>query len=341
MISSGQPALLSAAGILAALLAGCSPQLDNRKNLEASASDSEDSYLLVRCGYNFLGETHYLPVESSLRGAPAKVLSQLKVLSEMIEQASLFPKSSPFSKLDPSSPRPAFYSSRIYQLAIDKRRLTTPEIIEPSRPGTKAELRIRVKDRTLYAPMQGDSGLVDYLRQLALERLLKDMNLPAGPLPWQHLAFADFLGSKTSVPSEGGDQLAQGVLKYLNTSENPEPVVLLILDRLDVFETNQLQPFEHSERISLRILYLTRSALDGSKASLQEIAVLSLEYHGKTELFAKALAAFFSKETNPLLYQRSLRRRDTTAELEFIRQIRENLTMVEYAKDSGWFLGSD
>jgi len=201
------------------------------------------------------------------------------------------------------------------------------------------ELRLtRRGSPPLHVSLVGSpSGPATRIRQLGLraaaKRLISRLSSPRRALDEELIALIHLLGTD-HVESTKERLVRQATLDRLSNSPPPRTLASAALEAIGKFSVDELTTLGVSPDVVVRLLPLTRQALEGNRAALDEILVLSLEYHGDATYFRRALESLLAKELNPELHARHPRRGDQRSDRAFLRDVRNLGAGVRFAKKS-------
>ena len=307
-----------------------------------TAAVSPDSYTLVRVGYEVDGQHEILPVNEPMSAAGVVVKEELAGMLLRLEQASLSTLAAPLSAGGARETKgKARRLLRSYELAVREAWIADLEILEPPEPESNLTILGRVNGQELEIEAS-IPNLLDYLRELSLGALLRDMERPRRALDWHYVALAGFLGVKGPEghrgQAPGPPALKRVLLDRLNSAPDPRPLAKALFPRVGAFEEKELSPHAQSERIAFRLLPIVRSAWNGDRAALREILTLFFEYHGELQLFDRALRSLFPPSLNPGMYQKYPDLGEPGVTLLLFKELQARLPEEIHRPGRGWVL---
>jgi hypothetical protein len=235
---------------------------------------------------------------------------------------------------------------RTYELSVAAGWILDLDIEDPGLPGGQIGVRSRSGNSPLRFSSRAPELLRD-LRRVAFAQLRSAMVRPLRPRPWHFAALARFLDLEASAPGtlalEGddrADELRGEILEYLSSGEEAAKAADALVPLAAIFDEEELEGFLEHDDVALRVLALTRSALEGNRDAISEILALSLEYFGQERLFGRAARRIFPARLNRELYRKYSRFwRSGVDSLAYIQEIRGRLEDATFSAGEGWALG--
>tara|TARA_B100000809_G_scaffold89219_2_gene87671 strand:+ start:1375 stop:2511 length:1137 start_codon:yes stop_codon:yes gene_type:complete len=292
------------------------------------------SFVASRCLFQDGNPPSHVAMNSSLQKAPAKAREELTALLSALQQARTT------AAENPSAPEnEAVLSGRIYQLHPQSDWIIDLSIGElPGAAGqVQAACNLRNKGEKEIAVKATAPMLVRFLREEAAAALLDEMKRPRVPLEQHYQALAGFLDTGVLTETEL-KRTRRLLIARLGKSRNKAALVSNLLAHLDSFDETDMAALDSDGSIAPRVFYLAWSASRGTKKTMRELLVLSLEYHGDALLFQRALTALFAEKDNPGLYALNPPGKGKEGALAFLRGLRKSIGKAGYHSEKGWLL---
>lgn len=233
----------------------------------------------------------------------------------------------------PGSAAPAASSSSRWQYRFHARRGGTADLtidaagatLERSRSGAR-------QSRTVTAV---PALLRDALNRLTARSLVRRVSPPRRPLDGELVALANLLASGV-VDDASRPQAHRLLIERLNTSPPPRGLARAVMPSIARFSIKEIAPLASSTDVVVRLLALLRAAVDGERGALEEILVLSLEYHGDAAHFCAAVAVILPPRLHPELHRLHPPGSTRVSQLAFLRAARATATALRFDGAGAW-----
>ncbi len=241
-----------------------------------------------------------------------------------------------------------------------------PNIQKPP-PGEYWEFRVHWADgqaasfytdlagEPLLAILPSDAQLLDVLRRTLVDHFVLDiLESPRRPYDEEWIAAATLAGA--GDPRVFDDPMIDRLRKQLIDRLGPRSlstgaerkIARRLIPHAAHFSSAELNKLRGSGDVVVRLLPLLGRMLAGERAAIDELLVLSLEYHGDAEYFQSALEVALPRELNESFYRetvsaggsdntgRAARRAEGRRVLRVLRERAERLEVVETTEGKRW-----
>jgi hypothetical protein len=214
-----------------------------------------------------------------------------------------------------------------------------------ARRGDTADLTIDASGATLERSRSGarrsraittvPATLRDALARRTARSLVRRVSPPRRPLDGELIALADLLDSGV-VDDASLPRVHSLLIERLNASSSPRRLARAVMPSIARFSSEEIAPLASSTDVVVRLLALLRAAVAGERGALEEILVLSLEYHGDAEHFCAAVAVLLPRTLHSELHRLHPPGSTRVSQLAFLRAARATARTLRFDGAGAW-----